>query len=79
MTTTAQFPESYSPSLIDAIERAFDAVWTTLYAHMPSDGYQSKEMKIVLSQTLVALAANGITDPQELRRKVLETMALSVR
>jgi hypothetical protein len=79
MTTTAQFPESYSPSLIDAIERAFDAVWTTLYAHTPSDGYQSKEMKIVLSQTLVALAANGITNPQELRRKALETMALSVR
>jgi len=79
MTTTAQFPESYGPLLIDAIERAFDAVWTTLYARMPSDGYQSKEMKIVLSQTLVALAANGITDPQELRRKAIETMALSVR
>ena len=44
MTTTAQFPGC--PSLIDAIERAFDAVWTTLYAHMPSDGYQSNEIKI---------------------------------
>jgi hypothetical protein len=36
-------------------------------------------MKIVLSQTLVALAANGIADAQELRRKAIETMAISVR
>jgi hypothetical protein len=36
-------------------------------------------MKIVLSQKLVALAANGITDPQVLRRKAAETVALSVR
>ena len=56
------FPDSYSPSLIDANERAYDAVWSTLYAHMPSDRDQSQELKIVLSQTLVALAANGITD-----------------
>jgi hypothetical protein len=76
---TTQFPDSYSPSLIDAIERAYDAVWTTLYAHMPSDGDQSKEMKIILSQTLLALVANGITDPQELRRKALENMAFSLR
>jgi hypothetical protein len=76
---TTQFPDSYSPSLIDAIERAYNAVWTTLYAHMPSDGDQSKEMKIILSQTLLALVANGITDPQELRRKALENMAFSLR
>ena len=77
MTITAQFPQSYSPSLIDAIERAYDAVWATLYAHMHVDRHQSKELRILLSQTLVALAANGITDAQELRRKALETMALT--
>ena len=76
MSITTQFPDSYSPSLIEAIERAHDAVWSTLYAHMSSDRDQSQEAKIMLSQTLVALAANGITDPQELRRKALETMAL---
>ena len=76
MSNTTQFPHTYSPSLIEAIERAYDAVWSTLYAHMSSDRDQSKELQIVLSQTLVALAANGITDPRELRRKALETMAL---
>ena len=76
MTITTQFPASYSSSLTEAIERAYDAVWSTLYAHMSSDRDQSQELKIVLRQTLVALAANGITDPQELRRNALETTVL---
>jgi hypothetical protein len=70
MSITTQFPHT-SPSLIEAIERAYDAVWS----HMSSDRDQS-ELKILLSQTLVALAANDMTDPKERRRKALETMAL---
>ena len=77
MSITTQFPNTYSPSLIDALKRAHDAVCSTLYAHMSSDRDQSKELKIALTQTLVALAATGITDPQELRRRALETMALT--
>ena len=76
MSTTTQYPDSYSPSLIEAIDRAYHAVWSTLYAQMLSDRDQSHELKILLSQTLVALAGNGITDPKELRHKALETMAL---
>jgi hypothetical protein len=34
-------------------------------------------LKIALSRTLIALAAEGITDPQELRRRALENMALT--
>jgi len=79
MTLTSQLPDPYSPTLLAAIEQAFDAVWTTLYAHMPTDGDQdqTKELRITLSQTLIALAADGITDPQELQRKALENMALT--
>ena len=66
MSITTQSPKSYSPSLIEAIERAYDAVWSTLSAQMSSDRDQSHELKIVLSQTLVALAANRTTDPQVL-------------
>jgi hypothetical protein len=71
MSITTQFPH-ISPSLIEAIERAYDAVWS----HRSSDRDQSDELKILLSQTLVALAANDMTDPKERRRKALETMAL---
>ena len=75
-STTTQFPDCYSPSLLDAIERAYDTVWSTLYAHMSSERDQSEDLKNALSQTLIALVANGITDAKELRRKALETMAL---
>lgn len=77
MTLTDQLPNGYSPSILAAIEQAFEAVWATLYAHMAPDRDLSKELKIALSQTLIALAAEGITDPQELRRKALESMALT--
>ena len=43
---------------------------------MSSKRDQSKDLKNALSQTLIALVANGITDAKELRRKALETMAL---
>jgi hypothetical protein len=38
-----------------------------------------QELKISIRRTLIALAAEEITDPQELRRRALESMALSVR
>ena len=79
MSITTQLPDSYSPSVLDAIEQAFISVWETLYAHVSSDNRQSEELKIQLSRTLVALASDGITDPRELRRKALESMAFSLR
>ena len=69
---------SQRPRPLDAIEKAFNSVWRTLYAHVTSDNRQSEELKIQLSRTLVALASDGITDPRELRRKALESMAFSI-
>ena len=43
------------------------------------DGDEAKETKIRLSRTLVALAADGITDAKELRSKALENMVLTSR
>jgi hypothetical protein len=79
VTLTSEFPNSYSPELLVALEQAFDAIWTTLYAHVPTAGDQAKELKITLSQTLIALVAEGVTDPRELRRRALENMALTHR
>jgi hypothetical protein len=79
MTSTHSLPQE-NPELVAALERAFQDVWAILYAHIPVDGGAAgKEQAIALSQTLVALAADGITDPQELRRKALETMVLTPR
>ena len=77
MPFTDQPIDGYSPELISALERACEAVWVTLYAHVPVDGDAAKELKIALSRTLVALAADGVTEFQELRRRALETLALT--
>jgi hypothetical protein len=77
MSTTTQFQAE--PSTLDAMEEAFNSVWSTLYAHVTPDNRQSEGLRIQLSQTLVALASDGITDPNELRRKALESMAFSLR
>lgn len=69
--------KSYSPELLNTLQEAFAAVWTTLYAHMPIEGDDSQELKITLGRTLVRLVAEGITDPKDLRRRALENMALS--
>jgi hypothetical protein len=79
MTSTKSLPHE-NPEVVAALERAFQDVWAVLYAHLPLDGGDAvKEQSIALSQTLVALAADGITDPRELRRKALEAMVLTPR
>jgi hypothetical protein len=78
MSVTTQILNSSSPSILDAIDQAFEAVWKMLYAHMAPDSDQSRELKIALSRTLIGLAADGVTGPRELRRKALESMVLRV-
>jgi hypothetical protein len=76
MSSTTQ-SHVYDSSLPDAINQAFDAVWATLSAHMQYDFDQADELKIKLSQTLISLASDGITDWAELRRRALELMPLN--
>ena len=45
---------SYSPELLISLEQAFKAVWQTLYAHMPVEGDNARELQITLSRTLVS-------------------------
>ena len=79
MSTTTKLPDGYSPSILDAIEQAFDAVWATTPMASKNNTQELQELKISIRRTLIALAAEGITDPQELRRRALESMALSFR
>ena len=79
MSVTTQILDSSRASIVDAIDQAFEAVWRMLYAHLAPDSEQSRELKIALSETLIGLAADGVTDPRELRRKALESMVLRVQ
>lgn len=75
MPFTRENLSDYSPELINAMMQAFTSVWAALYSHVPVNGEGAEELKIALSRTIVALAAEGIADLQELRRRALEEMA----
>jgi hypothetical protein len=68
-------PPSWSdPVVFAAIERAFDATWPVIRAHEAGNSKaRIAELSMMLSHKLVELAADGVTDPQELRRLALET------
>jgi hypothetical protein len=77
MTSKMNKSSRFSPELLSAIDQAFKAVWRTLYANVrPDDKTQTRELSILLSQTLASLASEGIADAKELGRKALEKMAL---
>ena len=63
-----------SPEAVEDLASAFNDVWAMLYAQVPPEDDEAMEVSISLSRTLVALAAEGITDPKELRRKALENI-----
>jgi hypothetical protein len=66
------------PVVLAAIERAFDATWPVIRAHeADNDKARIAELSMMLSHRLVELAADGVTDPQELRRVALETFPLA--
>ena len=70
-------PKSSKPT-VEAIEQAFKAVWN-LYEHRARHDQETQEVMVILSRTLVALAADGITDAKELRRRAVENMGLGPR
>ena len=67
-------PPTYcDPKLRSTIEQAFNATWTVLQACDPlHDFEQDYELKIALNRKLMGLAADGVTDPIELREWALE-------
>ena len=69
-------PHTYSPEALEGLQEAFEDVWVTLYSPMPQDG-AGEILRARLGQTLVTLAGEGITDPQELKLRALERMALA--
>jgi hypothetical protein len=70
-------PNWSDPVVLAAIERAFDVTWPVIRAHEAgNDKARIAELSMALSHRLVELAADGVTDPQELRRLALETFPL---
>jgi hypothetical protein len=66
------------PKLVRELAQAFESIWLVMRAHEPLlDAERTKELAIEISRTLVELAADGVTDPAQLRRLTLESLPLS--
>ena len=70
--------DPYSPKTLEALTQAFDATWLLVQARDPFRDFERDwELKTAVSQKLTTLAADGVTDPIELREWVLESLLLS--
>jgi hypothetical protein len=66
------------PKLVTALAQAFESTWLVMQAHEPLlDADRVTELSIEVSRKLVELAADGVTDPAQLRRLTLESLPLS--
>ena len=69
--------DPYNPETLEALTQAFDATWVVVQARDPFRDFERDfELKTALSQKLMTLAANGVTDPIELREWALEGLLL---
>jgi hypothetical protein len=61
------------PNTIEALGQAFNATWLEVHARDPFHDFErDSELKTAISQKLSMLAADGVTDPIELREWALE-------
>jgi hypothetical protein len=69
--------DPYNPETLEALTQAFDATWVVVQARDPFRDFERDfELKTALSRKLMTLAADGVTDPIELREWALEGLLL---
>jgi len=69
--------DPYNPETLEALTQAFEATWVVVQARDPFRDFERDfELKTALSQKLMTLAADGVTDPIELREWALEGLLL---
>jgi hypothetical protein len=67
-----------NPKLVVELAQAFESVWLVMCAHEPLlEADRAKQLSIEISRKLVELAADGVTDPVQLRRLTLGSLPLS--
>lgn len=69
---------SFEDSALANLSNAFEATWEILQAEESSDLEVLEELRHAVSGKLLKLAADGVTDPKELRNRVLESLDRSV-
>jgi hypothetical protein len=66
------------PKTLAAIDHAFDGAWSVLETRdLLARFANDYELQEELSQRLMVLASDGVTDPEELRRQALASFPLA--
>ena len=66
----------YHPS---ELVRAFDDAWTVIQSTgRDLKPLQESQLRFELAKCIIIVAENGVTDPDELRRRAIEEMLLTV-
>ena len=76
---TFQNPRSdiYDPKTLAVMDQAFAAIWYDVGADDPFRDYANdSELRIAIGKTLLNLVADGVTDPNRLRRLTVESLSL---
>jgi hypothetical protein len=69
--------QSYETSALANLSKAFQATWEVLHARDSSrDADAEDDHRLAVSGKLLALAADGLTDPEELRDRVLQSLSV---
>jgi hypothetical protein len=77
VTALNSLRDPFNPELLAAMKQAFDATWAVIQAQRPSlDKERANALSLDMSRKIVALAAEGVTDSLDLRRRMLESLPL---
>jgi hypothetical protein len=77
MTSLNLRVDIYDPKTFAAMDQAFAAVWHMLRADDPFRDFASDtELRIAIGKKLLALVADGVTDPLRLRNFAVESLLL---
>ena len=72
-------PRSYDETTLQALEQALRDVWQVLKAHDPfRDWNKDADFRRSLAEKLMDLADAGVTEPQELRTRILASCDLKL-
>jgi hypothetical protein len=58
------------------LEEVFDDAWAVIKPKRPTTARPEMQLRLTLARCIVELAANGVTDPGELRRQAIERFIL---
>ena len=73
MTSQHSRQDLYEPRTLAAMDQAFAAIWKALRADYPFRDYaRDSELRLIIGQKLLDLAANGETDPVRLRKLTVD-------